>query len=212
MTTDIEDRHRRQLAVMRGFLNGKGWWVAADALEIVRNLEQGTRKDGVTPKFDHQLSVAQLLITLSPNFVHPEETVTAAFLHDLYEDHGAVWSLDRMSERFGPQVSETVWSLSKKSEGIVKDYTRYFADMTSCPIASLVKLSDRVHNIHTMVGVFTLEKQKEYLEELDLWFFPMIRQARRNFPRQFPAYENLRINLVCQRNLIQHIHDALEAS
>jgi hypothetical protein len=59
-----------------------------------------------------------------------------------------------------------------------------------------------------MVGVFTCEKQISYLTEVETWFWPMIRQARRNFPRQYPAYENLKILLRCQTALIREIHQA----
>lgn len=209
MTSEVEARHMKQRAVMRGWLEGKGFYLAADALELVKGLELGTRKDQQTPKFHHQLSVARLISTLTPHMMFPEETVTAAFLHDILEDHGDEWTVERLKERFGPRIAEAVWALSKKSKGFTKTYEAYFAGMTACPIASLVKLADRAHNVQTMVGVFTVEKQRMYLEEVEQWFYPMIRQARRNFPRQYPAYENLKILLRCQMTLIKEVHQAM---
>ena len=50
MTSEIQERHKKQLAVMRGFLEGRQFYIAAEALELVRGTENGTRKDGVTPK------------------------------------------------------------------------------------------------------------------------------------------------------------------
>ena len=211
MTSEVALRHIKQLAVMRGWLEGKGYYLAADALELVKGLEIGTRKDGETPKLHHQLSVTRLLTTLIPHLIYPEETITAAFLHDLIEDHGDVWNHDMVQVRFGKRVADAVWALSKKSKGMVKSYEACFAGMTDCPIASIVKLADRAHNLQTMPGVFTQAKQVEYLGEVDQWFFPMIRQARRNFPRQYPGYENLKILLRCQCRLIQHIHEASNA-
>lgn len=64
----MKERHTKQLAVMRGWLEGRSFFSAARAMELVRNMEQGTRKDGKTPKFHHQLSVARLLATLLPHF------------------------------------------------------------------------------------------------------------------------------------------------
>ena len=204
----VEAHHKKQLAVMRGWLEGKGYYVAANALELVRGLEQGTRKDGVTPKFDHQLSVARFLSTLTPHFLYPEEVIAAAFLHDLLEDHGDVWTREKLEMQFGTQIADAVWRLSKKSDGLVKDYERYFRDMGECPIASIVKLTDRAHNLQTMQGVFTFEKQARYADEVADWFHPMLRVARRKFPRQYPAYENLKILLRCQTRLIRRIHEA----
>jgi (p)ppGpp synthase/HD superfamily hydrolase len=204
---DIETRHIKQLAVMRGWLDGRGYFKAADALEFVRQMEQGTRKDGQTPKFHHQLSIARLITTLVPHLTYPEETITAAFLHDVLEDHSDVVTREYLESRFGKLVADAVWKLSKKIGGLSKSYDLYFAEMATCPIASLVKLADRAHNVQTMVGVFTIEKQKSYLKEVDNYFFPMCKTARRSFPRQYGAYENLKILLRCQSGLIRHMHE-----
>jgi len=206
--TFVEAKHAKQLAVMRGFLDGRQFYTAADALEFARQLEQGTRKDGKTPKFDHQLSIAQLIITLIPHLMHPEWAVAAAFLHDVMEDHPIEFG--DLAERFGDELAEIVWLLSKKSNGITKDYERYFGDLAGCPTASVVKLADRAHNIQTMQGVFSLEKQQAYLREVEDWFFPLGKTARRAFPAQYGAYENLKILLLCQCQLIRCIHEAAE--
>ena len=208
-TPEIVLRHMKQRAVMRGWLEGRGYFLAADALELVRTLEDGTRKDGVTPKFHHQLSVARFVTTLAPHLLYPEETVTAAFLHDLLEDHPE-WTRERVAERFGQRVADAVWLLTKKHGGLTKSYDSYFEALATCPIASVVKLIDRTHNLQTMQGVFTVEKQRKYLEEVDTYFFPLIRAARRRFNRQYPAYENVKILLRCQCSLIRHIHDAVD--
>lgn len=203
MTDSITDQHRRHLSSMRAWLEGKGFYQAAEALELVRHLEKGLRKDNVTPKFDHQLSVARLLMTLLPHFLHPEETMTAAFLHDLLEDHGEQYTLKTIEQRFGSPVAGAVWRLSKKSAGMTKSYESYFCEMAADPIASLVKLADRAHNIDTMPGAFTVEKQRSYVDEVETWFLPLCKTARRNYPRQFGAYENLKILLRSQCGLLR---------
>lgn len=43
--SEVQERHRKQLAVMRGWLDGRGYFKAAEALEFVRGFEQGVRKD-----------------------------------------------------------------------------------------------------------------------------------------------------------------------
>jgi (p)ppGpp synthase/HD superfamily hydrolase len=92
----------------------------------------------------------------------PEETMTAAFLHDMLEDHGDFVTVAELSRRFGPRFADAVWKLSKKSVGLTKSYEMYFEELSQCPIASVVKLADRAHNLQTMQGVFTAEKQKSY--------------------------------------------------
>lgn len=200
----IAERHRKQLAVMRGYLEGRRYWKAMEALQIVRDQSDGVRKDGVTPLFHHQLSVTRLLTTLEPGFMYPEETITAGFLHDLLEDHGDVWSREMLQDQFGKRIADAVWTLSKKSNGMVKTSEAYYGALGKCPIASLVKLADRNHNIQTMEGVFSREKQLAYIGEVETYFYPMIKEARHAFPSQYGSYENLKITLRCQCRLIRY--------
>ena len=203
MESDVLERHRKQLAVMRGWLEGKQFFLAAEALETVRNLELGFRKDGRTPKFHHQLSVARLVSTLTPHLLYPEEAVAVAFLHDILEDHGDIWNHQALSAKFGQRVADAVWRLTKKSQGLTKSQDSYFTEMAQCPIASIVKLADRSHNLQTMQGVFDLRKQEEYAREVEELFYPMIKTARRSYPKQYGAYENLKILMRCQVRLIE---------
>jgi (p)ppGpp synthase/HD superfamily hydrolase len=207
--SEVEARHVKQLAVMRGWLEGRNFYRAMDALEMVRQLEQGTRKDGETPKFHHQLSIARLVSTLTPHLNDPEGTLTLAFLHDTLEDHPQI-TREMLSKRFGPAVGTSVWIISKKTPTLVKDKSTVFQEISEDPRASVVKLADRAHNLQTMAGVFTLEKQKAYLAEVEEEFYPLIRRARRRFPKQYPAYENLKILLRCQCRLIECIHVAAQ--
>lgn len=202
---EIENRYRKQLSVMRGWLEGRRYFKAFDAMELARSLESGTRKDGITPKFHHQLSVTRLVTTLAPHLLYPEETIAAAFLHDTVEDHGDQINVDVLRDRFGPDISKAVWTLSKKTYGLSKTYEVYFQGLAECPIGSIVKLADRAHNIQTMPGVFSPEKQRAYLDELNQWFFPMVKTARRRYPQQYGAYENLKILLRCQMSLIEQM-------
>lgn len=200
----VAERHRKQLAVMRGYLEGRRYWKAMEALQIVRDLSDGVRKDGVTPKFHHQLSVTRLLTTLEPFFIYPEETIAAGLLHDEMEDNGDKCTRESLEAQFGKRIADAVWTLSKKSNGMVKSSESYYKALGKCPIASLVKLADRNHNIQTMEGVFSKEKQLAYIGEVETYFYPMIKEARHAFPSQYGAYENLKITLRCQCRLIRY--------
>ena len=205
MSTTIKQRHQKQLSKMHRTLQLRGFGLAEKALSFVQSLETGkTRKDKVTPKLHHQVSVARLVYTLGPHLLYLEETLAAAFLHDVPEDHGDLRT-EGLVEDFGIRVIEPVMRLTKKHRGQVKTYETYFAEMATCPIASIVKLSDRAHNIQTMQGVFTPDKQRAYVEEVSTWFFPLIREARQRHPQQYDAYENLKILLRCQVALLRQV-------
>jgi hypothetical protein len=56
-----------------------------------------------------------------------------------------------------------------------------------------------------MPDVFTPEKQRSYIDEAVDHILPMLKQARRKHPRQELAYENAKLMLVSQIQLIEHL-------
>ncbi len=75
--------------------------------------------------------------------------------------------------------------------------------MATDPIASIGKGGDRMHNLQSMIGVFTKDKQKNYVTEAENKIIPMLKLARRNFPQQELAYENIKLVLNTQMQLIK---------
>ena len=147
--------------------------------------------------------------SISTSLEYPEETLATVFLHDVCEDYDI--GFEEIETRFGGKVLQAVQLLTKKFRGYRKPDTEYYREITGDKIASVTKGADRIHNIQTMVDVFTYEKQKEYIQETEEYILPAIKEARRRFPKQEPAYENLRHVLVSQIELLQAVHRALES-
>lgn len=183
---------------LRYYLLGKGWYVAVDALEYGESIHTGLRKDGVTHEFEHQVRIAHYLRTL--DCMSPEETIAVALLHDVREDYNI--PDHELARRFGPTIAEACIILDKNG----KTPDAYYHDIANNPITSLAKGGDRIHNMQTMVGVFSSEKQLRYVGEVESWFFPMIKQAKRQFPQQERAYENIKHVLENQVELIKVIN------
>ena len=178
---------------LRYYLLGKGWYVAVDALEYGESVHTGVRKDGVTPEFEHQIRIAHYIRTL--DLMYPEETIAAALLHDVREDYNVP---DReLVRRFGQTITTACILLDKNG----KETSAYFAGLATDPIASPAKGGDRIHNLQTMVGVFSREKQLRYIDEVRELFFPMLKEARRAFPQQERAYQNIKHMLESQIEL-----------
>ncbi|MNV48904.1 hypothetical protein D3C71_1408340 [compost metagenome] len=102
--------------------------------------------------------------------------------------------------------------MTKEFRKVRKDDKQVFAALGEDEYGSLAKLCDRIHNLQSMAGVFTLAKQKAYIDEVFELFFPMLKEAKRNFPWHTSAYENIKWMLKSQIDLLQHIHKALEPS
>jgi (p)ppGpp synthase/HD superfamily hydrolase len=206
-------RTEKKLLVLRQTLIGLGFNNALRALEFARKYHVGVRKDGITPEFDHQLSIALYVLTL-PNLTHREAVIAAVLLHDISEDYhvsrGEIIALFA-DQVFATLVANGVENVTKKFRGIEKDEDVLFAQMAECPIASIVKPADRMHNLQTMVGVFTPAKQASYCEFAEDRVLPMMKIARRNFPEQIMAYENMKHVIRSQIQLIRAIHAATAA-
>jgi (p)ppGpp synthase/HD superfamily hydrolase len=172
-----------------------------EALEFASTIHNGKRKDGVTPEFEHQLIIAHYLRTLVNNLMFPSETICVAILHDVCEDYDV--SYDEIERRFGKVVRDGVERLTKIYKGVKKSDEEYFNGISECPIASVGKGGDRIHNLQSMVGVFTKEKQEKYILEAETHIIPALKKARRLYPKQEMVYENIKLMMLSQIQLIK---------
>lgn len=149
-------------------------------------IHTGMRKDGKTPEFYHQLSILGFLITQHNNLQDPRSVYMAAILHDTVEDYP---EFEAQIASMFPRDIDNARGLSKMRNGELIPYKVYFAEMAKSPVMSVVKLVDRMHNVSTMPGVFKAEKMRTYIGEINKYFLPMAKDARRAFPHQDAFYE-----------------------
>jgi (p)ppGpp synthase/HD superfamily hydrolase len=201
---------QKRFIALRYWLQGREYYKALRYMDFNRRFFTGVRKDGVTPEFDHHVCQAQYLRTILGHIRHPEETLATIFSHDTPEDKDVSREEIKLvvpeDPIFGERVAQATWRVTKEWKGERFNEEHLFARMAECPIASIVKGMDRIHNFQTMVGVFTPSKQKAYLKEGEDLFLPMLKDAEQRFPDQEPAYKNIRTFLKTQISLIRAIH------
>lgn len=186
MTQDkINERYSKLGIQLKGYLKGKGFHKALEAFTFAKEFHDGVRKDKMTPEFQHQVEICLFILTLK-ELKDEENTLIAALLHDVREDYNI--SHDVIEQKFGKVAADAVEKLTKVFNGTKKDTNDYFKVIAECPIASIVKLADRIHNISSMVGVFTIQKQEDYIAEVKEYFLPLIKKARNKFPEQSLSY------------------------
>ena len=196
----------KQKNALRYWLLGRGWFTALRAMDCAENLHRGVRKDGITPEFAHQVWIANFIRTLTPHLPKPEAAIAIGLLHDAGEDYGL--TLESMLHDYGPDIAEPTWRLTKIRNGIKLPNDVYYAGLAEDPDAALVKGVDRTHNMGSMVGVFTREKQVEQIVETREFVLPMLKIARRRFPERELAFENIKQILLTRISLIEAIHAA----
>lgn len=100
---------------LRYWLLGRNYNQALKALEYASQFHTGVRKDGVTPEFHHQLSIASYVRSLINGIMFPQETLAAAFLHDVCEDYDV--GFEEINSKFGADITKAVKALTKKHRG-----------------------------------------------------------------------------------------------
>lgn len=198
------ERFRKQDDFLMKRLASLGMVGALDAFDLARPLHNGIRKDGYTPEFHHQISIALHIFTLK-NVIDLEGTLITIALHDTVEDKG--YPLSKIKEQFGADRATSIRLISKEIDGIRIDDKDYYLAMAEDVRASLAKGGDRSNNVQTMIGAFKPEKVEAYVEETYTHTLPMLKKARRNFPAQEDAYLNLENTIRWQTELIEHAYN-----
>lgn len=179
------------------------------ALDYASEIHTGFRKDGVTPEFYHQLSLVGFALTQIRNMPHAATIIGTLLLHDTYEDNQHLE--DEIRQKFAELIEYVIRS-SKIRRGVKLKTQEYIDEVALCIICSIVKLIDRLHNLSTMLGVFTEEKLREYVEETEKYYFPMLKKAKRLFPEQNALYELMKSVLHLQLNAIKFHIAQLDAA
>jgi (p)ppGpp synthase/HD superfamily hydrolase len=183
-------------------VNEPNYLKCVEALDFAIGYHNGLRKDNVTPEFEHQITIAMYIRSISKSLEKPWVTICVALLHDVCEDYDVPYAI--IENRFGSEVAKSTEAMTKVYLGIHKTDEQYFNGISHDMHASVIKGGDRIHNLQSMCGVFSNTKQMEYITEASEGILPAIKIAKRNFPRQEMAYENIKLIMESQIQLITY--------
>ena len=203
---DPQSYYEKRLLVLRSTLLALQWYKSLACLEFGLGYHKGFRKDNRTPEFLHQVEQSLFALTLRHLLVCPEDTVCAILLHDTLEDYyedGV--RLESIREVGGERVAVAVELLTNHVDKVKKPADVYYGQMSHNVIASFAKACDRMNNQSTMAGVFSADKMRFKIDETLLHVMPMLKLARRLFPQQEDAYQNVKTILEQQVRLLEHI-------
>ena len=144
-----------------------------EAVAFATAVHEGQKRESGEPYIIHPIAVAEYLMDMGMD----SATVIAGVLHDTVED-GKDISLDEISKRFSAEVAHLVDGVTKLTRSGQKEYvtkkqeqnenlTKLFLAIADDVRVVIIKLADRLHNMHTL-EYCTREKQirkaKETLE------------------------------------------------
>ncbi|WNA15762.1 hypothetical protein XaC1_119 [Xanthomonas phage XaC1] len=171
-----------------------------EALIYGETVHTGTRKDG-SPEFSHQMEMLAIAINFHTMMLDPYSVYLAIITHDMYEDYPQI--LPTLRTKF-PEAEQYSLRLSKYKDTSEREYSSYFREIATCPVSSVVKLIDRIHNLSTAPGAFSNKKMLEYSAEAKQYFLPMLKEAR-NLHNQRTVYEILKSFLVTEMKIIDKL-------
>ena len=191
--------------------NNPAYYKVLEAMEYGEAHHDGTRNGG-QPEFIHQLSIFHQVRTLHRHIRNPVTVYILIFLHDAVEDPRTdketkekhFISLEEVEKKWGEVIALKVKKLSKEIMGVKNvDYSldAIFEDEDT----AVVKAGDRVDNVSSMFGVFKRPRLERYVKETVEEFLDRIKAARRRFPDQEGIFENMKLELVNQLTLINHL-------
>lgn len=137
-----------------------------EAYEFSRAAHEGQFRKSGEPYISHPLAVAGILA----GWHLDAQTLTAALLHDVVEDTHA--TAGEIEARFGKAVALLVEGVSKldklafesEQQAQAENFRKMLLAMAQDVRVILVKLADRLHNMHTM-GAMPPEKRKRIAGE-----------------------------------------------
>ncbi len=140
--------------------------VIEEAYEFSRRAHEGQFRKSGEPYISHPLAVAGILA----GWHLDAQTLAAALLHDVVEDTPATAS--EIEARFGKAVALLVEGVSKldklafesEQQAQAENFRKMLLAMAQDVRVILVKLADRLHNMHTM-GAMPSEKRKRIASE-----------------------------------------------
>ncbi len=122
------------------------------------------------PYFIHPVEVAKILATMRAD----SETIAAALLHDTVEEGGA--TAKEIKQEFGSTIAFLVEGVTKlgklKYQGVhrhVESLRKLFVAMAEDIRVIIIRLADRLHNIHTLQYLPPEKQRRIAMETLEIY-------------------------------------------
>lgn len=174
----------KELIYLKGLAKGSGFMQTLKAINVAYQLHDGQKRKSGEDYIEHPMRVCKELVSLK---LYDDKLLSAALLHDVLEDCNL--SEYDLNEKYGidKEIVEIVRILTKSpchapKNSPISSTGIYYSRLLDNPYATLVKISDRCHNVSTMVEAFSKEKIKEYIKETENYVIPLCKLAVVKYP------------------------------
>lgn len=141
LSTYLASKHRKKVDII------------TRAFNFARHAHKGVRRNSGEPYILHPIAVARIV---SEEIGLGSTSICAALLHDVVED--TEYTVEDISNLFGPKIAQIVDGLTKISGGIFGDkasaqtenFKKLLLTMSEDIRVILIKIADRLHNMRTL--------------------------------------------------------------
>lgn len=158
-------------AYLHSYLDEKQIAFVQKAYDLAARVHADQKRRSGEPYIIHPTQVCYILARMKMD----EETLAAAFLHDVVEDTDT--TLQQLRELFGAKVAMLVDGVTKlgkieyisKEERQIENYRKMFLAMAQDIRVVIIKLADRLHNMRTMKYMPLHKQQSISRETLEIY-------------------------------------------
>lgn len=171
MSKYIEMTHDQVIATCKKYMNDKQIAFVEQAYEFAQNAHKDQKRASGQPYIVHPTQVAGTLASLNLD----PDTVAAGFLHDTVEDTSV--TNDDIKAKFGKDVAFIVDGVTKLNKYQYKSHQEFLAEnhrkmliaMAKDIRVIMVKLADRLHNMHTLEHLRPDKQRRIASETMDIY-------------------------------------------
>ncbi len=171
MSKYVEMTHDQVMAVCQKYMNKKQLAFVEKAYQFADKAHAGQKRASGQPYIVHPTQVAGTLAKLGLD----PDTVAAGFLHDTVEDTSV--TNDDIKKEFGKDVAFIVDGVTKLNKYQYKSHQEFLAEnhrkmliaMAKDLRVILVKLADRLHNMHTLQHLRPDKQRRIASETMDIY-------------------------------------------
>lgn len=165
---------------LKGALTGAGMKEAVKALLYMRSHHEGQFRDDGQPYMVHPLMMACYAVSLESEFID-DVVIATILLHDVCEETNT--PVEELP--FSPEVKRAVkyMTLTRfKDETKFEHKKRYMNELLECRESLIGKAIDKLFNLMTMSAVFSDDKIRKNVVEVDMLFLPVMKEAKQKWP------------------------------
>lgn len=138
-----------------------------NCIEYIKEKHKGQKRKQGTPYYMHPVEVCKILKEKG----FPKEYQIVGLFHDLLEDTDTTY--EEIEKLTNSEIAEAVKLLTKEEGYIMSEYIKRIKEN---PIARMVKLADRIHNL-SETHLASKEFREKYIKETNEWFIDLAKDT-----------------------------------